>query len=739
MQKASSDYGLKEAFFIKPIKPVSIRIFDSKKPTHMKSPIQILSILLSFLFPASTLSGQVIYYQNLITELETEYNLTGGEYVIGGNENLLDAGINANVTTEFNDVTGQIFERSARMSVTSPGPNQWSQRVTYQTISEVEEGDILLLTAFIRNHGGDGISQMAFSFQEANSPWTPSTYTAPEIPNNGNWYRVFFPFDADLNHPVGETILQLHLGFEVIDFEIGGLAVINFKQQYSEDDLPKQEVFYYEGIDPDAPWRQAALDRIETHRKSDLEVTVLDANGVPIPNAEVHVEMQNPLFRYGTVDEGGGLFDPNLEFYQQEFFRLFNFGSVGVFWGATDWDDYASELATANLMLDNGFDIRITPVLWGTINPIWSSPPPDVVDAIQAGNADYVRQRIDERLEEVSTHFGDIITDFEVLNEPTHVMSFQNLLGPDEYLKWFETMRNHNPNGQLSINDFEILSFGAQTAPREAYKTVIENMLINNTPLDGVGFQSHMFDTPTPPERVYNVLEEFAQLGHDYGRTFDMKITEYDTDGMGDQLAAKYLEDFMIAMFSHPQISTFVMWGFWDGRHWLDDAPLYNLDLSPKPALATYENLVFNEWWTDENLTTDSDGKVNLRGFKGDYLITVSYDGQHFEKWISLTEDSDLVCTLDDITSTENLDLENQLVRIYPTLAKAGEAIFLENLAAESIEKIEISNALGQVVFAQKNIQNAFSFSTQIWAKGVYYLKVIFKEGKEEILKFEIH
>ena len=36
--------------------------------------------------------------------------------------------------------------------------------------------------------------------------------------------------------------------------------------------------------------------------------------------------------------------------------------------------------------------------------------------------------------------------------------------------------------------------------------------------------------------------------------------------------------------------------------------------------------LMKNRWWTDESLTTDANGMVKLRGFKGDYMVTVAGD-----------------------------------------------------------------------------------------------------------------
>ena len=46
------------------------------------------------------------------------------------------------------------------------------------------------------------------------------------------------------------------------------------------------------------------------------------------------------------------------------------------------------------------------------------------------------------------------------------------------------------------------------------------------------------------------------------------------------------------------------------------------------PAGEVYKNLVLNEWWTNVTGTTDSDGKLKIRGFLGDYEITATIKGK---------------------------------------------------------------------------------------------------------------
>ena len=52
---------------------------------------------------------------------------------------------------------------------------------------------------------------------------------------------------------------------------------------------------------------------------------------------------------------------------------------------------------------------------------------------------------------------------------------------------------------------------------------------------------------------------------------------------------------------------------------------MFRKDWSRKPNADAFTDLVFNQWWTNESATTDADGVIALRGFKGEYNIEVSF------------------------------------------------------------------------------------------------------------------
>lgn len=70
------------------------------------------------------------------------------------------------------------------------------------------------------------------------------------------------------------------------------------------------------------------------------------------------------------------------------------------------------------------------------------------------------------------------------------------------------------------------------------------------------------------------------------------------------------------------------MWGFWDGSHWKNNAPLYRRDWSIKPAGEAFLELVKKKWQTEATSQTDAKGTASTRGFLGRYDIHVAVGGK---------------------------------------------------------------------------------------------------------------
>ncbi len=58
-------------------------------------------------------------------------------------------------------------------------------------------------------------------------------------------------------------------------------------------------------------------------------------------------------------------------------------------------------------------------------------------------------------------------------------------------------------------------------------------------------------------------------------------------------------------------------------------SPVYDSNRNLKTTGKIFADLVYNKWWTkDAKATTNAEGKATVKGFNGDYDVTVSANGQ---------------------------------------------------------------------------------------------------------------
>jgi hypothetical protein len=94
----------------------------------------------------------------------------------------------------------------------------------------------------------------------------------------------------------------------------------------------------------------------------------------------------------------------------------------------------------------------------------------------------------------------------------------------------------------------------------------------------------------------------------------------------------------MTAVFSHPKMTAFIMWGFWEGSHWraADGGAMFRRDWSRRPAVDVYEDLVFKQWWTKWHGRTDGKGTATLRAFYGQHKVTAEAGGKQVTATVQL-------------------------------------------------------------------------------------------------------
>jgi endo-1,4-beta-xylanase len=289
-------------------------------------------------------------------------------------------------------------------------------------------------------------------------------------------------------------------------------------------------------------------------------------------------------------------------------------------------------LRAVRWMHDNGIrKVRGHNLVW----PAWQYLPGSLRNL--ESNPDALRKRILDHIQDVVTANRGTLMDWDVLNEAHTNKDLQRILGDDEMVRWFQVARDYDPDVKLFINDYNILSAnGANIVHRNGYFDIITFLLSRDAPVDGIGMQGH-FGSPTAPETMLRILDRFATFNR------QIEITEFDFNTSDEELQAQFTRDLLITAFSHPSITNFLMWGFWEGQHWLPRGAMVRKDWTTKPNYDVWREMVYTKWWTNELGATGEDGLYGVRGFLGDYEIVVTAGDQSVTLPATLTKDGTVV------------------------------------------------------------------------------------------------
>jgi endo-1,4-beta-xylanase len=526
-------------------------------------------------------------------------------------------GNRSHARSETISVTGQSFEQALRLRTEMKPATRYAVQLSAPNSEPVNRGDVLLASFFIRaveslNESGEAFTEVVF--EKGGPPHTKSLESSVLI--GSGWQKIHLPFRAEESYGAGEARLHFRLGFDPQVIDLAAVALVNFGPDMNLHDLPRTRVTY-SGREADAPWRKTAAERIERHRKADLQVKVTSTGGEPVPNAMVRVRMLRQQFGWGSAVSARLIVndDHDARKYRETILKLCNTVVFENDLKWQPWENPANREATLHAtkwLRDQGIAIRGHCLVW----PSWRHMPRDVAGL--QDNPAALRERIANRVVETVTGMRGQLVDWDVINEPFDNHDAMDVLGNSVMTDWFKLARQADPDVNLYINDYSILSAGGRdTAHQEHYEKTIRYLLDQGAPLDGIGLQGHFSSDLTPPEKLLQILDRFARFG------LPLQVTEHDINVTDEELQADYTRDFLTTLFSHPNVNGILTWGFWEGRHWRPNAAYFRRDWSIKPAGQVWMDLVLHEWRTDAQGPTDPQGNFQTRGFLGDYEITV--------------------------------------------------------------------------------------------------------------------
>jgi GH35 family endo-1,4-beta-xylanase len=691
--------------------------------------------LFFFLFCA-TLSGQDAYHSSLSNLLQNTYTLPAPvQWVLPNTETATLAGsINYGGSTTNFTATGQMFSEGRRRQVTQQ-TNPWDAGHLYSNAAPVAAGDKCLIVIWLRSPSPNAKVNI---FAENNVTYSKEVFSTVNVASEWKMYAV--PFESQAAYATGALNIGLHLAFSDQTIEIGGTACVNYKNTVFFTQLPVLlNNDTYPGQEPDAAWRADAGQRIEQIRKADINVQVLDGNGQPSPNAQVHVEMLQHDFKFGTAVisnkfNGGSAYDP---VYEQKLLDLDGHGhgfNEVVFENDLKWPGweqhwYSSQAEIADdvqWLHDHGISIRGHNLAW----PGWAYSPPDINANATPG---YIKNRIRNHIEEILSFpgIGTEMEDWDVLNEITTNNDYANhfagtpgyTTGRELYPEIFKQADSLAPGPKLYLNDYVAIEQGDSPANGiNTWRSRIDELLAAGAPVEGLGFQGHFSASPTGIARVHEIYDEFWNA---YG--LEAKVTEYDIDKLVPaQTQADYMRDVLTITFAHPSMKGFLMWGFWDGAHWMANAPIFKEDWSLKPSGQAFIDQVFGTWWTDTTTVTSANGSMNVRGFKGLYKITATCaNGGEEIRYIHLS--SDTMLTFTNLCLVNTLDPQDLFrLQAVPTLASNEVTLQWNNSALTGPVRLCATDALGKRMDERVLTATAdrHIFRTSAWPSGVYFISI---------------
>ncbi len=302
-----------------------------------------------------------------------------------------------------------------------------------------------------------------------------------------------------------------------------------------------------------ADWRTDADARIEQHRKADVTVRVVDADGRPVPDAEVALTHRRHAFPFGTVvtaaylgiteEQFRGMTPEmrehrlwrdmasweNVERYRDViadhytevvFENAMKKEPWAVIGGRSSGETDAAwrgewNLAALRWCRDRGIAVRGHVGTW-----CWNMDSRFSNFTEEAGD-DWPLHHLlwQEHLAGQNAFYGDGIGEWDVLNHPVTVPEKSLLNKPgglDFYRDQLVLSRQTAPHADRYTNEHLVLAGGHEL---ERYEKLIADLAAADAPLDCIGFQAHFnwtngdFRKRPTMDVVHERLDRFAAFG----------------------------------------------------------------------------------------------------------------------------------------------------------------------------------------------------------------------------------
>lgn len=507
-----------------------------------------------------------------------------------------------------------------RVTITQPAPAKsfLAQISVPCPNGALAKGDKVLAIVNARlTHGDEGT--LGAKLQLAGAPYTEAC-PATSFPLTAVWTEYPLLFVVENPLPAGKVGLSLFCAQVVQTVEVAGIQVFRYEPAADVTKFPRIRRTYA-GREANAPWRQAALDRIEKNRKTDCALTLTKPDGQPLANATVKLTLRRHEFGFGSATPASFYVNDTEDGrrYRDIVDRLF---SIVVFendlkdmwWGEST---PAHEQDARRATMDRAFAWLGDRHIAIRGHYLMQQAVPGNCAKMDAATA---RRHFLETARARIAFAGPRVCEWDAINHPTAwggAELFRTRPGLEQLDRDVLSLARSLTKLPLWVNEDQLFRPGPQSDGTWDY---LNQLKADGYKVDGLGNQAHFHESYLPsPERIFAVTDRFAKLvPHQAITEFDLKTTA------DEELAADYTRDLLIACFSHPAYTSFLWWGFWEGSHWEPTAASWKKDWTMLKRGEVLEEWLGKRWRTEVTLTTDATGTATWRGFPGWYDVSPS-------------------------------------------------------------------------------------------------------------------
>ncbi|HTI20206.1 MAG TPA: endo-1,4-beta-xylanase [Kutzneria sp.] len=223
-------------------------------------------------------------------------------------------------------------------------------------------------------------------------------------------------------------------------------------------------------------------------------------------------------------------------------------------------------------------------------NLVWQNQLPSWVSSLPLNQ---VQQAMQSHITTEAGHYKGQVYAWDVVNEPFNGDGsfvndvFYQAMGSGYIADALRTAHAADPGAQLYLNDYNI---EGENAKSNAMYSLVQSLLAQGVPINGVGFESHYIVGQVPSSLLAN-MQRFAALGVNVAVTeLDDRIQLPASTANLDQQAT----DYATVVSDCLQVSRCVgvsQWGVGDADSWIPGtfpgwgaATMYDQNYQPKPA-----------------------------------------------------------------------------------------------------------------------------------------------------------